>query len=188
MGPVHASFRHWSANHSKKKSSINTVEERRDLFGPLFKLFSRIWATPHWQHIAEHCEFMPRAIAPSILQMQHGHPSSTNSRISAPSSTRVLSLAPFPYCVDFVCLICSGASKDYVSNTAEGRKNVIRPRFLTFLPDLTNSLEKSIPIANSRLTTHAIALLIFHVQYGYPSSTNNCIACRCLLFLKFDMS
>ena len=113
MGPVHASFRCWSANHSKKESSIKSTQSKKGgtYLGLFFNFSPWIWETPHWQHIAEHCEFMPRAIAPSILQMQHGHPSSTNSRISAPWSTRVLSLAPFPYCVGFVCLTCSGASK-----------------------------------------------------------------------------
>ena len=57
--------------------------------GLVFQLFSRIWGTPHKQHEAEYWEFTPCAIAPSILQMQHGRQSSTNSCISAPSSTRV---------------------------------------------------------------------------------------------------
>ena len=82
----------------------------------------------------------------------------------------------------FEPILSSGALrlKGYVSNTAEGRKNVIRPRFVTFLPDLTNSIQHS--IANSRFTTHAIAPLIFHVQYGHPSNRNSFIAFRFFFF------
>ena len=89
-----------------KKKEVNRAEDRRDIFGFRFLTpLPKLTATSLAALKSGSCEFTPRTIAPSISQMQHGHPSSMNSCFSALSSIRDLSLVLFPYGVGSVRLI-----------------------------------------------------------------------------------